>query len=83
MRGTRREFDTLATFPEIPVVTLSSGRSLLLQSEQMEKCWRMHQGELAQLSSKSKHLIVADSGHYIHKHSPGDVIEAIIDVARK
>ncbi len=86
MRGTRREFDNLAAFPDIPVVTLTSGRSSLLQTEEMEKCWHMHQRELAALSIKSKHLIVADSGHYIYKGKPDDVVEAIrsiVDTARR
>ena len=43
----------------------------------IEQIWRQMQIELAQLSSQSRHLIAAKSGHMINEDEPEVIVEAI------
>jgi len=51
-----------------------------------EQAWQQMQDELAQLSTKSTHVIAKNSGHYIQLDRPDLVIEAVrgvVDQARQ
>ena len=69
----------------IPVAVLSRGIGQLpeLNGVSLENEWQDMQKDLLKLSRNSWHLIVADSGHEIHKEAPNHVIENILKVVRK
>lgn len=62
----------LKRLPDVPLVILSSGE---LPADQMQE----HR-ELAKLSSSGRHVVAAQSGHWIQFDEPRLVIEAIHDV---
>ena len=70
---------------DIPVAVLSRGIGQLpeLNGVSLENEWQDMQKDLLKLSRNSWHLIVADSGHEIHKEAPNHVIENILKVVRK
>ena len=45
--------------------------------------WRLMQEELAALSARSRHVVAAGSGHYVHLDQPELVIETIRDLVRQ
>jgi pimeloyl-ACP methyl ester carboxylesterase len=63
---------SLGSLPDVPLVTLSSGR---LRPERIEE----HRA-LARLSSNGRHVIAARSGHWIQFDEPELVVAAIRDV---
>ena len=74
---------TAGSLGDIPLAVLSSDpdRPQLDLPEDLVKptneAWQQMQNELAQLSSRSTHTVVKNSGHYIQLDQPGAVIEAI------
>jgi pimeloyl-ACP methyl ester carboxylesterase len=74
---------TAGSLGDIPLAVLSSDpdRPQLDLPEDLVKptndAWQQLQNELAQLSTRSTHTIVRNSGHYIQLDQPGAVIEAI------
>ena len=70
---------------DIPVAVLSRGIGQLpeLDGVSLENEWQDMQKDLLKLSRNSWHLIVADSGHEIHKEAPNHVIENILKVVNK
>ena len=84
--STRKDFDNLPDFPNVPVVILTSEKSSLLSTRAMQAKWSAFQRDLASLSLNATHTVVAGSGHYIHQDRPEVVIEAvksIVDGARQ
>ncbi len=80
IRDSKSEFDRLPAFPDIPIVVLTSEKSTLFESRQIRERWVNLQRDLAALSTKSTHIIVEGSNHYIHKTKPQVVIKAIRQV---
>ena len=70
---------------DIPVAVLSRGIGQLpeLSGVSLENEWQDMQKDLLKLSRNSWHLIVADSGHEIHKEAPNHVVENILKVVNK
>lgn len=70
---------------DIPVAVLSRGIGQLpeLDGVSLENEWQDMQKDLLKLSRNSWHLIVADSGHEIHKEAPNHVVENILKVVNK
>ena len=70
---------------DIPVAVLSRGIGQLpeLSGVSLENEWQDMQKDLLKLSRNSWHLIVADSGHEIHKEAPNHVVENILKVVKK
>lgn len=77
VQNTRADFDSLPDFPDVPLVVLTSSRASMLASDKMQDKWNEFQRDLATLSPRSTHSVVANSGHYIHKDRPDAVVEAI------
>ena len=68
----------------LPIVVLTSGAvvdSSTLPAEipvqAVNDAWAELQRDLASLSSRSKHILVEDSGHYINIERPHLVVDAI------
>jgi pimeloyl-ACP methyl ester carboxylesterase len=80
---------TAGSLGDIPLAVLSSDpdRPQLDLPEDLVKptndAWQQLQNELAQLSTRSTHTIVRNSGHYIQLDQPGAVIEAIKKVVKQ
>ena len=70
---------------DIPVAVLSRGIGQLpeLSGVSLENEWQDMQKDLLKLSRNSWHLIVADSGHEIHKEAPNHIVENILKVVNK
>ena len=70
---------------DMPVAVLSRGIGQLpeLDGVSLENEWQDMQKDLLKLSRNSWHLIVADSGHEIHKEAPNHVVENILKVVNK
>ena len=66
------EFETLDSFPDVPLFVLTAEESV-----KESELWYELQQELASLSSNSIHEIVNESGHFIHNDNPEEVIDAI------
>lgn len=58
--------------PELPITVISAGKQ--------EEEWKRGQERLAQLTSKTRHIIAEDSWHAIQIHRPDIVISAIKDM---
>ena len=80
---------TAGSLGDIPLAVLSSDpdRPQLDLPEDLVKptneAWQQMQNELAQLSTRSTHTVVRNSGHYIQLDQPGAVIEAIKKVVEQ
>ena len=66
------EFETLDSFPDIPLFVLTAEESV-----KESELWFELQQELASLSSNSIHEVVNETGHFIHNDNPEVVIDAI------
>lgn len=70
--------------PNIPLVVLSRSKPetwpIDLPNEEAEQIWMDLQIELANLSSNSTHIIVEDSGHFIHIDRPETIVDAIQEI---
>ncbi|MEW8508811.1 MAG: alpha/beta hydrolase [Candidatus Thiodiazotropha sp.] len=85
LKRVHSEFLSVEPFPDIPLVILTAEKSSLFEDREMRKKWLGFQRELAEMSSKSKHRVVAGSGHFIHRDRPQAVIKeitALIDEIR-
>jgi pimeloyl-ACP methyl ester carboxylesterase len=68
-------------FPNVPIAVLVAGkRSSPLESKKLREKWLSFQKDLASLSNESKHLIIKESGHYIHHNNPDIVISEILRI---
>jgi pimeloyl-ACP methyl ester carboxylesterase len=76
----------------LPLVVLTRGHSPLPSSvpvgirERLEDVWRALQNELADLSTRSEHVLAQQSGHFIQQDQPGLVVGAIqqvVDAVRR
>lgn len=84
-----RQTTPAASLGNIPLVVLTRDRDISLSElpptegvtqetlDDANRVWLELQEELAGLSTNSTHLIVPDSGHYIHWDQPAIVLEAI------
>jgi pimeloyl-ACP methyl ester carboxylesterase len=80
----------LASLGDLPLVVLTHGRAPAPEDfpvampesylRETERVWRDLQNELAELSSRSSHRIVANSGHDIPLEAPEAVVRAVRDV---
>jgi pimeloyl-ACP methyl ester carboxylesterase len=82
----------ITTLGEVPLVVLSRGlRDPLptlsqVENQQYEQAWQSMQSELVSLSSNSRQIIAAKSGHYIQLQQPGLVsgaIQEVVEAAHK
>lgn len=79
-----------ASLGDLPLVVLTHGRAPAPQDfplpmpenylKEAERVWRELQDELARLSTRASHRIVANSGHFIQLEAPDAVVQAIRDV---
>jgi pimeloyl-ACP methyl ester carboxylesterase len=73
----------VATLGDLPLIVLSRGLAeplpglTVAESAHYEETWQTMQAELAALSSNSRQITAAKSGHDIHLQQPELVIEAI------
>ena len=87
-RVSQREYDGIAVtveqvldappFPAIPLFVLTAG--IVDVSKRFAEIHRDNQKRLAKLSPNSRHVISADSGHFIQYDDPEAVIEAVWQV---
>ena len=76
-RNLHKEYAKLNNFPDVPLTILTAG---LFSSIKPHPKWiELHQ-DLVSLSSKSKHLVIKKSGHYIHRDQPELVIKHLKDL---
>lgn len=81
----QRQVAAAGSLGDLPVVVLTSNLTLHpdrdlpreVSVEEMRRVWRVLQAELLGLSSKSRQVLVEDSGHYIAFERPQPVIQAI------
>jgi pimeloyl-ACP methyl ester carboxylesterase len=71
----------LDPIPALPVYVLTSDKNL--EDPEVGDLWREVQGELADLSPDTKHIVAKDSGHFIQQDRPEMVVEAIQDVLKR
>lgn len=64
-----------------PVVVITAGPGKIVNGRTFQ-IRQVLQAELAALSSNSRHILVSDPNHYVHKSDPDLVISAIRDVVR-
>jgi len=62
----------MSSFGDLPLIVLSGDHHAAPYT-----AW---QRELAQLSSRGRHLVASDSGHWIHLDHPELVTKAILEV---
>jgi pimeloyl-ACP methyl ester carboxylesterase len=77
LKNMHTEFASFGPFPDIPLVVLTAEKSSIFENEKMRKKWLEFQEDLASMSFKATHKIVAGSGHFIHKDKPNIVIKEI------
>lgn len=82
VKTTSESFRNAPKFPEVPITVLTAGKSSPLENKNIRKKWLEFQVELSNLSSKSKHLVVEESGHYIHRNEPNIAIEEILRILK-
>ncbi len=69
------------SFPAIELVVLSRGKGK--EDKEWQKLWMEMQQEYAKLTGHSKHIVSAESGHYVHHDDPRAVIEAVRGVVER
>lgn len=73
---------------DVPLVVLSAGKHERPEwrSPELHERWVRIAGELqddlASRSTRSRHLVIEDAGHYIHWDRPDVVVEAALDLVR-
>ena len=78
----------ITSLGDMPLIVLSRGLGDPLpgiseaDNQQYEQAWQVMQSELATLSSKGKHVIAKESGHYIQLKQPQLVIDAIRELVQ-
>ncbi len=78
VKNTQADFSNPPPFPDVPIAVLTAGKkSSPLEGEEMRNQWLEFQNDLSALSQNSKHIIVENSGHYIHKDRPDVVLNEI------
>jgi pimeloyl-ACP methyl ester carboxylesterase len=82
---TAEEVEAAGSFPEIPVAVISGAaappKSLMSPAAVLTK--RVHQEELARLSSQGEHVIAGRSGHFPQASEPGLVLEVLRRLVRR
>lgn len=84
------QIDQFQTFGELPLVVISSGKSLAEKIPDLptraalafDRAWDEMQDELAKLSTKGMHLKAEQSGHYIHWDQPELVVKTIQQIVK-
>ncbi|MES9817236.1 MAG: hypothetical protein ABW155_11335 [Candidatus Thiodiazotropha sp.] len=66
-----------ATMGDKPLAVISRAPGHGMNSAGWDELWSEMQVDLAELSSRSIHLVARRGGHYIHKDEPDRVIEGI------
>ena len=79
---TKESFKNVPEFPQVAVTVLTAGKSSPFENKKLRKKWLEFQEGLSNLSSKSKHLIVEESGHYIHRNAPHKTIDEILRILK-
>ncbi|MET0070055.1 MAG: alpha/beta hydrolase [Candidatus Thiodiazotropha sp.] len=77
LKRVHNEFSSIESFPDIPLVVLTAEKSSLFETREMRAKWLEFQRDLARMSSKARHRVIDDSGHFIHRDRPGEVIREI------
>jgi pimeloyl-ACP methyl ester carboxylesterase len=78
LNGARSEFKSLPSFPDVPLLVLTADeQSSIFESKEIRKQWILFQKDLASMSTRSTHLIIKGSGHFIHQDKPNIVIREI------
>ncbi len=77
-----KSFKNAPRFPEVPISVLTAGKSSPLENKKLRKKWLEFQVELSNLSSISKHLVVEESGHYVHRNEPDLVIKETLRILK-
>ncbi|MGI9317020.1 MAG: alpha/beta fold hydrolase [bacterium] len=80
LNGLAQEVHQLGPFPEVHLTVLTAEKSSLFETKEMRRKWLFYQQDLASLTTDSKHEIVPDSSHFIHKSQPGVVIQTIREI---
>ncbi len=78
VHSTSESFQKAADFPDIPITVLTAGKPASLGGKRMRDKWLEFQAELAELSTQSRHIVVENSGHYIHRNAPEQTISEIL-----
>ncbi|NAS13260.1 alpha/beta fold hydrolase [Poritiphilus flavus] len=78
VHSTSESFREAPDFPDIPITVLTAGKPASLGGKRMREKWLEFQAELAELSTNSRHIIVEESGHYIHRNAPEQTIAEIL-----
>jgi pimeloyl-ACP methyl ester carboxylesterase len=79
----------MSTLGDLPLIVLSHGRLDTIsgvddtQQNQFEQAWSRMQIELAALSSNSKQVIAAKSGHYIQFEQPELVVKSVLELVQE
>jgi pimeloyl-ACP methyl ester carboxylesterase len=63
----------------IPLIVVTGGYQPFHTTESMA-AWMKFQGELANLSTRTKHIVVKDAGHAIHIDKPQVIVDVIRDM---
>jgi pimeloyl-ACP methyl ester carboxylesterase len=66
-----------ATMGQIPLAVVSRAPDRGLPSAAWQSLWSEMQLSLSELSSRSRHMIASDAGHYVHRDQPEVVLEAV------
>ncbi len=79
-----QDVERIPAMPDIPLVVVTRGERVWPQNqdgERKEQAWRELQGQLASLTPRSKQVVAAYSGHYVHLDQPHLIEDAIRSVA--
>lgn len=90
----QRQVAAAGALDDLPVVVLTSSLTLHpardlppgVSIQEMRRVWRALQADLLRISSRSRQVLVADSGHYIALERPQAVIRAVhetVQLARR
>lgn len=85
-RESGQQVHSSRSFPPVPLVVLSREGPEIEASprkRRLGETWMAMQRDLAELSPRSRHLVVSHSGHDIHLDRPGAVGRAVDHVARE
>ncbi|MDH3375590.1 MAG: alpha/beta hydrolase [Gammaproteobacteria bacterium] len=80
LKNMHTEFASIGRFPDVPLVVLTAEKSSIFETQKMRNKWLEFQQDLASMSTKATHKVVAGSGHFIHKDKPNIVINEIKEI---
>lgn len=81
VKTTLQSFENASKFPNVPISVLTAGKkSSPLENDELRNKWLQFQKSLASLSPISEHIVVENTGHYIHKRNPNISISEILRI---